>query len=264
LELGTQAQINVWEVGDYRMAEMINRGIDLHMLAASVLEGWDYEWAIEHKKDPRVKETRQLCKIPNFGYPGGMQAAALVPYARRQISPANPKGIQITQKQAERLYQNWRRALPFAYQYTQRVRRINRAPGREGRFQFLIPGTKVLRGNATYTSACNGKFQSLGARSMKRAFARAMLHSWTKPKSPIYRVPIPFFVHDELGVEVRLGREDEVMRELNRLILRELSKAMPDVKFSCEYVACDRWSKGAEPTFDAKGRLLVTEVKNVF
>jgi hypothetical protein len=115
-ELCTLAQVCLWSVGESRLAQVINEGRDVHLFRASEALGEPYEdlKAIldtpDHPRRKDVKRVRQLCKISNFGYPGGMGSKSFVGYARKN-------GVHIDLAQSEELKEDWRRDLPEMVKY---------------------------------------------------------------------------------------------------------------------------------------------------
>lgn len=249
LELGTFAQVLIWELNDRHMADMINEGKDLHRLAAAKLLGVSYEDAPDR---PEYKETRQLCKAPNFGYPGGMAAKTLIPFARGM-------GIPVEESQAEMLKRNWERTFPAGPRYLKHMRRKKNR--KTGLYDFTIPGSPgIVRRGATYCSACNGHFQGLGAQAMKQAGWEIMRESWLDRTSPLYGIPMVVFIHDEFGFEIPIGKQHAVMERAREIMVRVLGRMLPDVKLDAEPVAMAYWAKAAKTLRNEKGELEIWNV----
>ena len=252
LELGTLAQVINWKLGRREMIDLINDDTDLHLLAAARLNGWDYKDALRRLKvehDKHVKEQRQFCKIANFGYPGFMGAATLVPYARQQDT-------RITLEQAIDLKANWKKTLPSAAAYLRWIKTC-RNP-RTDRYDFLIPGSPdILRAGATIASCANGHFQGLGAQGMKRAGWNVTKEAWTNRSSALYGQKMVLFIHDEFIFEISPEDVHPVMTEAQRVLLSSLREIIPDVKFKADPAAMPFWTKDAETVRDKKGELIV-------
>jgi len=251
LEMGTQAQNHIWEFGDRRLADLLNSGVDLHLLAACSLMGWDYDDSKVALKDgsKKVKEARQFCKIANFGYPGFMAAKTLVPYARGQ-------GVTIDLRRAEALKANWGRVLPGCLTALQWAKKdLN---PRTGKYDSLVPGTEnILRAGATLSACANMRFQGLGARAMKSCGWEITKEMWTDPKSVLKNSRIGFFIHDEFIVEIPIGEQDRVMRRMDKIIVKSLAKTLPDVAMKTEFCAMTHWSKDAVTSFNNEGELQI-------
>jgi hypothetical protein len=72
LELRTLAQACLDLVGGSELAKAIRAGEDPHLSMAAEILGIPYSEALARKKDPAIKDARQLAKAANFGLPGGM------------------------------------------------------------------------------------------------------------------------------------------------------------------------------------------------
>jgi hypothetical protein len=250
LEMGTFAQVLIWCMGAHRTADLLNSGVNAHLLTAASLLKIPYEEAERRLKalDKEVKKARQLCKAPNFGYPGGMSAATFVPFARGQ-------GSKVTLEQAVELKANWARTFPEGPAYL----RWNRTTQNRntGFYDFIIPGSPdILRARATYCSAANGRFQGLGAQAVKTCGWKLTREAWTDRKSPLYAIPMVMFIHDEFIYEITIGEQHEVMTRAREVIVESLHKSLPDVRLDAEPLAMSVWSKDAEPVYE-KGRLQI-------
>lgn len=262
LELATLAQVISWKLNIDHMCRLLNDGIDLHLFAAARLNGWDYEqakvWLKERdrhgeptKRALHVKEQRQFCKIANFGYPGFMGAATLVPYARQQ-------GTRITLEQAEDLKDNWGRTLPSCLAYLRHVKTL-RNP-RTGLYDLEIPGSDIWRAGVTISSAANCGFQGLGARVMKKVGWNLTREAWTDPDSALYALPLVMFTHDSFAWEASIGDQHEVAERTEEVIRDTAAGMMPHVKLEAESVAMLHYSK-VDGKRDKRGRLLISDQK---
>lgn len=157
-ELRSLAQYCLEVLGISEMAESFKHteeyphGKDLHLVMAAALLGIPYEEAERRKKDKDVKEARQLSKVLNFGFPGGLGAQKFLDYAwasyNMKLAPTNAEAIKV----AKGLKEQWLTAFPemrafFRYISAQAV------SGEKFTFQSLRSGR--LRGNVGYTDGCN-------------------------------------------------------------------------------------------------------------
>src|SRR5690606_20530491 len=110
LELRTLAQVCLRLLGKSRLAEIINEGKDPHLMFAAELLHIDYEEAVRRKKDPDVKEARQLAKAANFGFPGGLGYETFIKFAKGY-------DVLITIEEAQRLKDNWLKTFPEMRDY---------------------------------------------------------------------------------------------------------------------------------------------------
>jgi DNA polymerase-1 len=252
LELGTIAQVMAWKMNARKMCELINKGVNLHMLAACQLRGWDYSEAMRHKEEKLYKDQRQFCKIANFGFNGFMAPATLVSFARQQ-------GTHVTVAQATDLKLNWARTLPEVPYYHQWVKQYCRNH-ETGLWDFEIPGSPgILRAGATLTSAANGHFQGLGAQCAKQAGWELTRESWTQRNSPLFGVKIPLFTHDEWFFEIKIGEQHQVVMRAKAVIENVLHRMLPDVKLFTEFSVMSVLSKDAKMLLDDNKELMVWE-----
>jgi hypothetical protein len=97
-ELVTHAQSCLILVGASELAKALNKGLDAHLALAGTILGVMYEDCTKRKKagDHLIIDTRQVCKPPNFGFPGRMGAFKLVVQQRKQndVHTPHPNGPQ--------------------------------------------------------------------------------------------------------------------------------------------------------------------------
>tara|TARA_R110002074_G_scaffold42915_14_gene112380 strand:- start:899 stop:1339 length:441 start_codon:yes stop_codon:yes gene_type:complete len=115
-----------------------------------------------------------------------------------------------------------------------------------------------IRGDVTYTSACNSFFQGLTADGIKYAM-------WELCKK-CYRMDAPFqnvhpwvLIHDEIIAE---GPEDTAhiwAPAMSELMVKTMQEYIPDVPIEAEPALMRRWHKDAAPVYDAEGTLLIWE-----
>lgn len=124
----------------------------------------------------------------------------------------------------------------------------------------------MVRRGCTYTSCCNGlAMQTPAAEGAKLAVIQTVRACRCKSfGSILYGDAHPVdFIHDELLTEHKELGADELhahAMEVSRLMLDSMSVLLPDVPgLKTEGVFMRKWDKFAEPTFDDRGRLIVTE-----
>lgn len=266
LELYTLAQCCKKWVGASKLADALNAGLDPHMQVAALILGITYDEANKAKKTDAVKEARGGGKVANFGFPGGLGAASLVAYAKKAygvvLRVSCPGCARRTHDKdcAKGLKEHWQAAWPEMPYYFARVNKLCDNPSGKATVETLW--TKRTRGQASYCASCNNGFQALGADCAKRAvclIAKAQYVAGAVP-SPLFNSRTVAFVHDEFIVECR---DDEhapaVAYELARLMVDGANAYLPDVPIKLskmEPLLMRRWSKKAEPTFGADGRLV--------
>lgn len=155
LELSTVAQALIaFGCGD-NLARAINGGLDGHLVLAADLLHTTYEDAVARYRrgEREAKNMRQLAKVANFGFPGGLGAERFVAYVYQQT------GKEISVEESRWLKRTWLGRWTEFRRYFDLVGRATKS-GR-GAVQQLYSGR--LRGGVGFTDACNTFFQGLGA-----------------------------------------------------------------------------------------------------
>lgn len=258
LELCTVAQVCKILVGYSTLGDAINAGLDPHLALGveimNLIEGtsYSYEYAVEHKHEKRFKYYRQLAKPANFGFPGGLGAASFVGFAAGY-------GVRITIAQAKQIKEAWIRRWPEFVHY---FRLISDGCDLLGHMtiEHLFDGH--IRGEATYTKACNSNFQGLGARGATAALFEVSRRCYDPSMGSILFGSRPVnFPHDQIIAETPLARAPEAAVELGRVMVEACNVYLPDYPVSVEPHLSLVWSKDAEPLYDAPpkegGRLVV-------
>jgi len=233
---------------------------------------------------------RQLAKIGNFGYPGGLAASSFVDYARGY-------GVTLTEDQAFAIREAWL-AVGANAEYLDFFKAVT-AGGGATYTQWV---GKRCRGDVRYTQACNTGFQGLIGDALKTALwwvtrecfagdeyggstplAVLYPHSVGDPMEPRWlevRVPVApgrpwamnrvatsplhgfrswLSVHDEVLLEGPLRHAPEAAERLSELMVMSLNYYAPDVKNEAPPAIARRWSKGMDEARDASGRLIPWE-----
>jgi len=228
MELRTLAQVCMSWFGRSKLAEVLNAGRDPHLeMAASILGGLEGRTAAE------IDDARQVAKVANFGFPGGLGAKRLVFFAKLTY------GVEITEARARKLKDQWLRAWPEMRDYFARID----ASG--DRILQLFSGR--WRGGVSYCEACNSPFQGLAADAAKAAGWLVTRAMYIEPESPLWDCRLVNFVHDELIAEAPEERAAAAAEELARLMVLGAAPWLPDVPARAEPVVMRRWYKGAKP-----------------
>lgn len=237
LELRTLAQACLDLLGKSHLAEALNAGLDPHLALAGTILGMTYEEAKAHKKRADVDNARQTAKVANFGFPGGLGAPKLVLFARKAY------GVLLTEARALELKEQWLRTWPEMRAYFALVGRMTDNPASAAMVRQLRSGR--WRGGANYTAACNGFFQGLGADATKAAGWAVARAQYVERHSPLFGTRTVAYVHDELIGEALEARGHEAAVELERVMIAEASKWIPDVSISAPPLLMRYWSKDA-------------------
>lgn len=249
-ELRTWSQVCLWMLGQTRMGEMLNKGLDPHLEMASKILHISYEEAkAKLKEDPVgvVYKTRQSAKVSNFGYPGGLGPKSFVDYARKNY------GVIVTQDEAYDLRQFWLRSWPEAQLYLDNSKRFMDS----GQKQVRYYKSNRYRGDLTFTELSNGYFQALAADAAKAAGFLIAHACYADASSVLYGARPVLFVHDEYLLEITdddLAHEKAM--ELARLMVVGASPFLPDITPVVEPLLSRKWSKKAKTVKDQNGRLV--------
>jgi DNA polymerase I-like protein with 3'-5' exonuclease and polymerase domains len=252
IELRAFAQVQLDWYGNSRLAEAFQRGVDPHLQFGASLIGMELELAKEALKDDthpehkEVKEARQFAKIANFGFPGGLAAETFVEYC-------NNYGKHIDITRARELRKAWLDEWEETRQYFEDVSRMTKL---DGTIVQLRSGR--IRGDVSYTSACNSFFQGLTADGIKYAMWELCKRCYTS-SAPFEGVYPWVLIHDEIIAE---GPEDTAHKwapAMAELMVKTMQEYIPDVPIEAEPALMRRWYKDAAPVYDDSGKLLVWE-----
>ena len=265
LELRTLAQCCLWGVGGSELAQVLCQGGDPHLdLGAETLD-MDYEEALgiykdlTHPQQEEVENARQVCKVANFGFPGGMSSSTFCSYARGY-------GIELTEVQAAMLQVRWFSRWGEMSAYFQWIRQ--KLPWLEGvRKGHKVKVTNIkqfvsgrARGNITYTVVCNGFFQGLAA-DLNKAAGFALLMACDLGELKGWK--IWNFVHDEYILEGPEHDSARAAKVVERIMCEEGQKWVPDIPILAEATLMRRWSKKAKQVFNEQGDLVPWEPAQV-
>lgn len=243
LELRTVAQSLLFAGFKSRLAEVLNTpGSDPHAMVAAELLRVPLAEVLRRKKDPSDKEVylaRQSGKIANFGLAGGLGWRALQNQARAQYK------VVLDQVQAKALIASWHQTWPEFKQYFAWINQQCR-----GGFAWVTQFTSGrVRGNCPYTEACNTYFQGLGADVAKASLWALTKACYLEP-GVLLGSRIVNFVHDQYILETPEENLTEKAKEMERVVLSEANKWLPDVPATGTAVPCRRWSKNATLILD--------------
>jgi len=245
LELRTLGQVCLSLLGKSKLADTINEGKDPHLMVAAQILKISYEEAERRKKDKDVKDARQLAKCTNFGFPGGLGYETFITFARKGY------GVEITVEEAKRLKRNWLLAFPEMEEYFAMVSRHTEEDKDEGLANVEHLFTKRLRGEITYTAACNSYFQGLGADATKAAGFDVAYECYVDESSPLFGCRIVNYIHDQFLVECPEDRCHEAAMRLAEVMEKSAAPFVPDVPATVSEPMVSRcWSKDCEQVWD--------------
>jgi hypothetical protein len=258
LENATLAQVIAWTLGRRTMADKISRGWDFHSEVGAAMLGITYEEMIARlaSKDPALKKiakmNRSAAKPLNFGLPGFMTKASTVQsYARIGYGVNLP--VERWQELIDLWYATQHDQVAYLLEY---VESLKCGEGRGALYEVPIPGTDIIRRGATRTAAANTGFQGLGAQVAGEGLylvCRAQMLGELPGKACA-------FIHDEVISDAKPEDIEEVRSGQERLMLLAAERIMPDVVMKAESVAMTHWSKDAQATYDAAGKMIACAV----
>ena len=213
----------------------------------------DFDWA----RLDRIEGARFAAKAANFGFPGGMMPRKFAATQKKQA------GLIISIDKATALRQAWLETWPEIPRYfewakgmtsgerTARVRHLDgshlAAGGVDGGADDVDDGHAGgghWRGGCGYTQLCNTLFQGLVARGAKWAAWLLFVACYLTPGGPLDGCHPVLFVHDEFVLEVPVGREQEALAELTRIMVEAMRSVMPGQAVRAEgKILSERWAK---------------------
>ena len=275
VELSTLAQVCLWTVGNSKLAEAINEGMDPHSLMGSNMNGMTYDEFFASKKQPDIADLRQAGKAANFGYPGMMGAPKFVIAKRKEGSSVcdwihrdgacgAEKVLEYRGKtwdggplckrcidEAAKLKSMYLRTWPEIPKYWDWV--MGKLDLDDKLTQFV---SGRVRGGLNGPQGANTLFQGLAADGAKRAVIALTREMYLEKSSPLYGSRLCVFAHDETIIDVPDWADLHAAAFRQRdIMVEEMQKVCPDVKISAEPAAMKNWWKAAEPVY-ADGRLI--------
>lgn len=252
-ELCAHGQVNFTILERSSLRDAMNAGQDPHLMIAAQILGRPYsDVKAEYDQEPRgpgwdkLDELRQLGKIANFGFQGGLGAKGLVAFALSMF------GIRLTEDQARKLKKDWLATWPEMADYFRFINWNVTQP--VARVQQLFSGrVRGFTGARAYTEASNTMFQGLAA-DMAKAAGWLIIQACFDPASPLFGCRIVNFIHDEFILEAPEFRAHEAALELSRLMIQAAKDWIPDVKIAAKPQVMRRWSKKAKQVWK-DGRL---------
>ena len=252
LELYTLAQCCVSWLGESKLADALNAGLDPHLAMAAQIVGCTYDAAKENIDTPEVDNARQTAKVANFGFPGGLGIKKLCLFAKKTYR------VDLTETAAKKLKEQWYATWPEMPHYFARVNALCDTP--DGRASVETLFTKRIRGGASYCAACNNGFQALGSDCAKNAGWLIAKSVYTNRASALFNSRVVAFVHDEFIVETEDGPgAHDAAFELARLMCDGANEYLRDVPVTLSQMKpllMRRWSKKAKQILDKEGRLV--------
>jgi DNA polymerase I-like protein with 3'-5' exonuclease and polymerase domains len=255
-ELHSLAQVCLWALGHSRLAQVLNDGLDPHLLMAAerLLKEGPISYAEAERrlkaKDPLIKHARQTAKVPNFGLPGGLGADTLIEYAKQYR-------VKLTYKQAVDLIEAWRAMWPEMVEYFAWIK-AQLGDGLATIKQYVSLRT---RGLIPYTVACNTYFQGLTADAAKSALLPLARECYLESENSVLYGSYPvLFIHDEVLAELPEETAHLAGPRMAEIMVDRFNDYHPDVHVTAQPALMRRWYKDAEPVYE-NGKLVPWEPK---
>lgn len=236
LELCSVAQETYNLFGASKMRDAINEGYDLHCLTGSKIYSMDIEpityeafKEMYTNNDEKAKYYRTLAKPINLGYPGGLGPKKMQEIAKKSY------GVDMTYREAVKFREIFFSTYPelpkFFTKYLPHNKLLN------GTYKYTVEGH--TRAGCTFCQVSNGQLmQTRAAIGFKYALCRLYSVFGT-------RIKVPF--HDEFIVEVKEGDYAKEMRQICSIMLKEMSRVMPDVRLNVEADLMKKyWTKSTD------------------
>ncbi len=241
LELSTVAQVCKTLIGRSRLGDQINAGIDPHLAFGAALMGISYAEAYERRHEKIVKAFRQLAKVANFGFPGGLGIMGFLGFARGY-------GLRdLTTDRVRELKTAWLTEYDEFREYFAMIGALCES-SEDGFTDIEQLGSGRIRGSVRYTAACNTMFQGLGADAAKAALW-AVTRATFDPSSLLYGCGVVNFVHDEIPTEILENNAHARAMEMKRLMETAANRFLPDVPVKVSIPLSKRWFKNAEEVY---------------
>ncbi len=213
----------------------------------------------DHALNKRLKEKRQLSKIANFGYAGGLGSEQFVDYAKGY-------GTNLTMKQSEKLREDWLHVWYEMEDYFRTRSELTKHSEyddyKDYNQVYHFKSTDRVRYLRKFTIACNTPFQGIASDGAKESIIMVWNECFFDEKSPLYKcIPI-LFVHDELVLEIPFvdqHKATQSAKRLQSLMEQGMNLHTPDVPAVAEPCLTREWTKDAESYYDENGLLSIYE-----
>jgi len=230
IELCAIAQLCLWRRHGDTLARDINEGNDVHNRVGGMLI--DVDFASFDKENPEHAEARQHAKAVNYGRPGGLGHVGL-----RKVAAA--QGHVFSEAKARALIAAHAAAYPDVDTYVREG--IHTWKFRDAFARIPHPDLPdMLRLCAKPTQACNTPFQGLVAAGALAAFVEL----WRIAAADGDWWPC-LFVHDEIVCQAPVARAQYVQHVLERVMVAEMVRHIPDVHIGVQGKVRERWTKKA-------------------
>lgn len=287
-ELRTLAQAHLNEGRESRLASEYQKdpNFDPHLyMAVNILGNLTYAEGLAilgdktHPRYKEVKETRQLSKIANFGYAGGLGSEQFIDYAKGY-------GVNLTAERSAQLRDEWlstwtemedyfhvrgemlRKAeeedlldRASTFKHSGKARRRKEVSAGDYSCVYKFQSSSRARYLRKFTIACNTPFQGIASDGAKDALILIWEDCFFNPQSPIYGAKPVLFVHDEIVLEYKFDGDTKkataAAKRVQELMEQGMSNHTPDIPALAEPALSWEWTKDAESEWLEDGTLSI-------
>ena len=252
MELVCWAQVCHWAIGQSRMREVLNAGMDPHLDFACqwlLPEKIHYDEGKKRKDqgDPDIKMGRQIAKGANFGLPGGLGVATFHKFLMASE-------VRVSKDTAAKARFGWFQQWPEAEPYFAWVKEKLGLGGIGTAVQFV---SGRVRGLCPFSTLANTYFQGLAADAAKSTLLPLARECYLESENSILFNSRPLlFIHDEVLGEVPIECASQAAFRMRDVMIEHASKYVPDVKLTATPALMTRWIKSAEAEYDSEGNLI--------
>lgn len=251
-ELRTLAQAHVNEGRESRLAVEYQKNplFDPHLFMAVQLSNCSYDEGAsilkdkEHPRYKELKEKRQLSKIANFGYAGGLGSEQFIDYAKGY-------GVSLTLQESTDLREGWLQTWSEMEPYFKKRNEMT---------EYYFKESERYRYIRKFTIGCNTAFQGIASDGAKESIISVFRECFIVESVLNGCIPI-LFVHDELVLEVPLRSREYATKcatRLQHLMEVGMNKHTPDIPAIAEPCLTRYWTKDAESSWE-EGLLSIYE-----
>jgi len=279
-ELRTLAQAHINDNRASRLADEYKKDpeFDPHLfMAVRILGGMTYDEGLAvlsdkaHPQYNTLKEKRQLSKIANFGYAGGLGAEQFIDYAKGY-------GTRLTVDQATQLRDQWLETWFEMSDYFDKLSEMLREAEETDLLERVETLTKTgkarkekmindsdydcvyhfrssnrVRYLRKFTIACNTPFQGIASDGAKDALIDVFSECFFDRTSPLYKCKPVLFVHDEIVLEVPFDESAQAhkratasAKRLSKIMVDAMQRHTPDIPAVAVPCLSREWTKDAE------------------
>lgn len=207
-----------------------------------------------HPLHPRLKELRQLSKIANFGYAGGLTPSRFIDYAQGY-------GVKLTLEQSEKLNQDWLNVwseMKEFFKTREDLTKVESAEYNPYTALYTFHSSKRARFLDRFTVSCNTPFQGIASDGAKEGLILIWEDCFFNRESPLFGSYPVLFIHDEVVLEHPYKSKEKATAgayRLKELMEKGMEKHTPDIPAIAEPCISEVWTKDAYSMEDENGML---------